>query len=100
MDDFRNTTFVLSDEEGNEIEVEIIDTLEHEGKIYVAMMEAPEDPEAYLEEEGEFFIFELIEDEQGSGFVPVEDDALLDTLGQKFEALFEEYDDEDEDDED
>ena len=41
MDDFRNTTFVLSDEEGNEIEVEIIDTLEHEGKIYVAMMEAP-----------------------------------------------------------
>ncbi len=92
-----NTTIVLEDEMGNEIEVEVIDTLEHEGKVYVAMMEAITDPEALLEADNEYYIFELTEDEEGPGFAPIEDDALLDTLAEKFEALFDSYDDADED---
>lgn len=95
MDD--NTTIVLEDEQGNEIEVEIIDTLEHEGKVYVAMMEAITDPEQLLEADNEYYIFELVDDEEGQGFAPVEDDALLDVLADKFESLFDSYDDEDED---
>ena len=94
MDD--NTTIVLEDEQGNEIEVEIIDTLEYEGKVYVAMMEAITDPEQLLEADNEYYIFELSEDEEGPGFAPIEDDDLLNTLGEKFEALFASYDDEDE----
>lgn len=89
-----NTTIVLEDEQGNEIEVEIIDTLEHEGKVYVAMMEAVTDPAQLLEADDEYYIFELTEDEEGPGFAPVEDDALLDALAEKFEALFDSYEDE------
>lgn len=89
-----NTTIVLEDEQGNEIEVEIIDTLEHEGKIYVAMMEAITDPEQLLEADNEYYIFELVDDEEGQGFAPVEDEALLDALAEKFEALFDSYDEE------
>lgn len=89
-----NTTIVLEDEQGNEIEVEIIDTLEHEGKVYVAMMEAITDPQQLLEADDEYYIFELTEDEEGPGFAPVEDDALLDTLAEKFEALFDAYEEE------
>lgn len=89
-----NTTIVLEDEQGNEIEVEIIDTLEHEGKIYVAMMEAITDPQQLLEADNEYYIFELVDDEEGQGFAPVEDEALLDTLAEKFEALFDSYDEE------
>ena len=89
-----NAVIVLDDEMGNEIEVEIIDTLEHDGKIYVAMMEAINDPEQLLEADNEYYIFELIDDEEGQGFAPVEDDALLDVLAEKFEALFDSYDEE------
>ena len=89
-----NTTIVLEDEQGNEIEVEIIDTLEHEGKIYVAMMEAITDPEQLLEADNEYYIFELVDDKEGQGFAPVEDEALLDALAEKFEALFDSYDEE------
>ena len=92
MDDF--ATIVLEDEEGNEIEVEIIDTLEHEGKVYVAMVEVIDDPQALLDSADEYYIFELIDDEEGQGFAPIEDDDLLDTLSQKFEELFDSYDDE------
>lgn len=88
------TTIVLEDEQGNEIEVEIIDTLEHEDKIYVAMMEAITDPEQLLEADNEYYIFELVDDEEGQGFAPVEDEALLDVLAEKFEALFDSYDEE------
>jgi len=90
-----NTTIVLEDEQGNEIEVEIIDTIEHEGKVYVAMMEVLQEPEELLDADNEYYIFELTEDEEGPGFAPIEDEALLDTLGEKFEALFDSYDDED-----
>lgn len=92
-----NTTIVLEDEQGNEIEVEIIDTIEHEGKVYVAMMEAIKDPEQLLEADDEYYIFELTEDEEGPGFAPIEDEALLDTLAAKFEELFDSYDDEEDD---
>ena len=88
------TTIVLEYEQGNEIEVEIIDTLEHEDKIYVAMMEAITDPEQLLEADNEYYIFELVDDEEGQGFAPVEDEALLDVLAEKFEALFDSYDEE------
>ncbi len=97
MDD--NTTLVLEDEDGNEIEVEIIDTLEHEGKIYVAMMEAITDPEQLLDTDSEYYIFELVDGEGAQGFAPVEDEGLLDVLAEKFEAIFDSYDDDDEEDE-
>lgn len=92
MDDF--ASIILEDEEGNEIEVEIIDTLEHEGKVYVAMVEVVNDPQELLDSSDEYYIFELIDDEEGQGFAPIDDEALLDTLSQKFEELFDSYDEE------
>lgn len=93
MADFENTAIVLSDDEGNEFEVEIIETIEYDGKVYVAMVEIFDNPEDMLSDDGEFFIFEIIEDEEGIGFSPVEDEELLNTLGDKFEEIFNSYDD-------
>ena len=87
-----NASIILEDEEGNEIEVEIIDTLEHEGKVYVAMVEVINDPQELLDSSDEYYIFELVDDEEGQGFAPVEDEDLLDTLAEKFEELFDSYD--------
>ena len=58
------------------------------------MMEAITDPEQLLEADNEYYIFELVDDEEGQGFAPVEDEALLDVLAEKFEALFDSYDEE------
>ena len=96
MENYENAAIVLSDEDGNEFEVEIIEALEHEGKAYVAMVEVFDNPEDMIGDDGEFFIFEIVEDEQGVGFSPVEDEDLLNTLGDKFEEIFNSYDECDE----
>lgn len=87
--------FVLTDEEGNEISVEILNMIDYEGKTYVAMTEVFENPEEMLDSECEFFVFEVVNDEEGMGFQSVEDEDLLDTLAAQFEEMLNSEEDED-----
>ena len=64
----------LTDEDGNEVEFEIIDSIEYEGKEYLILM--PLD-----EESNEIVILEIQPvDEENENYVAVEDEAILDTV--------------------
>lgn len=86
----------LTDEDGNAVQFEHLATLEHEGKKYLALMplEAAADEETD-EEEGEVLLLEIAQDENGEDvYVSLEDEALAETVFQKFLALMEEEDEE------
>ena len=78
----------LTDEDGNAVQFEHLATLEHEGKKYLALMPLEAD-----EEEGEVLLLEIAQDENGEDvYVSLEDEALAETVFQKFLALMEEED--------
>ena len=88
----------LLDDEGNEYEFEIIEDLEYDDRHFYALAPLFEIPD---EEDSEsvYMIFEDIIDENDEPqLAEIDDEELLDTLGElfekKFEAAFEEYDDE------
>lgn len=82
----------LIDEQGNEIQLEIILTLEAEGKEYAILMPL-EDNEAE-----EALIFRIDTDEEGDILTPLEDDEEYENVVAVYNTLMEEeglnYDDE------
>jgi len=70
---------VLTDEDGNELECEYLDSITYQNKEYAILYPLDQD-----EDEGEVIIMEVLDDDEGEEFHPVEDEAILD-------AVFEEY---------
>lgn len=92
---------VLEDDAGNEIKMEVIDYLHYEKKEYALLAMIPEE-ELGEGEQREACIMEVVPvDDEMEEFVPVEDDALVETLFDIFtNSDFDEvFDDEDEDEE-
>ena len=87
----------LTDDDGQEFEFEILDTLEHNGETYYALYPLFEMQEE--DEEGYFILKEEI-DADGEGYLAeIDDDALLEELGTLFDEHFNEMDfDEEEED--
>lgn len=81
---------ILEDDEGNEIEFEVLDVFEYEEKEYIVLF--PVEDEA--EDEGEVVILQLIAHEDTDEFVQLESEELLDKLfevfKERYEASFEE----------
>lgn len=92
---------VLTDEEGNEVEVEIVNYFYYNGDEYAVLAEVGQDcncpsPEECTCEPTEIFFMQVVEiegDEENVEFVPVEDEELADTL---FEIISSEMDEVDE----
>ena len=74
-DEFGPSFITLTDEDGNDIELEYVDALEHEGQTYMAFFPAVEDEadeellstlddEAELEKIYELFMEQLLSDEE------------------------------------
>ena len=98
--DEETVVITLTDEDGQDIDAEIMAALEIEefGKEYVAVMsqQATEDLA-----EGEALILEYSEDAEGNPqFAPVEDEDEFEVVAQAFNQLFEDPDEFLEDDED
>jgi uncharacterized protein YrzB (UPF0473 family) len=75
-----NETFLLTDDEGNELECEYLDSIDYQGKEYVILYPLDQDAD-----EGEVIIMEVVAiDEENEEFLTVDDEDLLD-------AIFEEY---------
>lgn len=74
----------LIDEQGNEIQFEIILTLEAEGKEYAILMPVED------EEAEEALIFRIDADEEGEILVPLESDDEYETVVAVYNALMEE----------
>ena len=86
----------LVDEDGQEHEFEIIDTVEDAGSEYVALVPVVEDPDDPLQDSGELIILKVVEEDGEEVLEAVEDDAEFDRVGQLFkERLKEAFDFED-----
>jgi len=87
IDDFdeEGSILVLSDEDGNEYNYEVIDAFEFEGKEYVVLL-------AYEITEEEVEIFELSTDENGEDQISqIEDEELLNRVFAEFQRREEEF---------
>lgn len=91
-EDFGNDIITVSDEDGNDLALEHLDTIEQDGKVYMAFLPADID-----EDSEDYGIVILAVD--GEDLVSIEDIDLLESLYDTFmERLFEDEDfDEDED---
>lgn len=86
----------LVDDEGQEHEFEVLDTLETDEGVFMALVPTRQNPEKVAEEAETYYIFEVIEEDGEEQLQEVEDDELLDRLADTFEARFNEayYDEE------
>lgn len=91
--EYGNDFVVLTDEDGREIEFEVLGSVECEGMTYVGLVEQFEDPQAQLESDGRMVVLKAIEDDNGEELlVTIDDEELAKVLPAFEEALGEEYD--------
>ncbi len=88
-DAFGNDYVVLTDEDGNEVEFQHIDTVEVDGETYMAFIPA----ELAVEEEAEVVILKVVEEDGEEILATVEDDAeadkVYDIVMERIEDMYE-----------
>ena len=88
-DDFGNNYVVLTDEEGNEVEFQHIDTVDVDGETYMAFIPA----DLAVEDEAEVVILKVIEEDGEEILATVEDeseaDRIFDIVMERVEDMFE-----------
>lgn len=88
-EDFGNNYVVLTDEDGNEVEFEHIDTVEVDGETYMAFIPA----ELAVDEEAEVVILKVVEEDGEEVLVSVEDDdeadRVFDIVMDRVEDMYE-----------
>lgn len=96
--EYETDLITLVDDEGQEHEFEILDTLETDEGVFMALVPTRQNPEEVAEEAETYYIFEVVEEDGEEQLQEVEDDELLDRLAETFEARFNEayYDEEEE----
>lgn len=89
--EFENNVLTFQDEDGNDVELEIIDAFEISETQYVALVPVEEPAE---EQEEEVFIMRIEEDENGEDIlIQVTDDEELETAFETFkERMSDEFD--------
>ena len=86
----------LIDEDNVEHNFEILDTIENEKGVFYALYPIFDSAEETVDDSGEYYIMEVIEEDGEEQLAEVEDEALLDELSAVFEKHFEELFDDDE----
>ena len=86
MDENTMDTIILTDEDGNEIEFEIIGQHEKNGQTYFAMIPADESEQS--EDVLEYVILKIAEEDGEEVLVTVDDDDELDDIADYFDDLF------------
>ena len=89
MDQYSSDYLTISDENGVEYELEVLNTLEYNGSVYLAVILAAEDPEA---EQWDVSILKSVEEAGGESVLLAIDDPqeLQDVYGRMMESLYEE----------
>ncbi len=77
----------LVDDEGNQMEFEVLDAIETDDGRYIALLPIPE---AGSESDGEYFILQVVSGDGQDELIEVEDSELMETLADIFEGRFEE----------
>ena len=95
-EEFGPDFITVTDEDGNDFELEHLDTLEYNNEVYMAFFPAvsedaqegePADIDLDDEEYG-LIIMKVVEEDGEEQLQEVEDDALLDQLAEIFESRF------------
>ena len=89
MADFGNDFYVLEDEQGNEVEYEMIDALEMDDKKYVALLPAIQEDDDVLEEDYQIVILRL--DEEEEFLYTIDDEEEFNKVWAAFEERLSEY---------
>jgi|GluameStandDraft_1065615.scaffolds.fasta_scaffold29087_4 uncharacterized protein YrzB (UPF0473 family) len=88
-EEFGNDYVVLTDEEGNEVEFQHIDTVDVDGETYMAFIPA----DLAVEDEAEVVILKVIEEDGEEILATVEDeseaDRIFDIVMERVEDMFE-----------
>ena len=82
MDENEESTFVLTDEEGNEYPFTLLDFVDYEDNMYVVLAPADSDPES--EEDLELVVMQVIMTDEGPSFEMFDDDELAEAVLDKF----------------
>ena len=85
---FENEYFTLTDEDGNEIEFEMIGECEKDGERYFAMIPVEDESKAKDSDICEYIILKLAEEDGEEVLVTVDDDDELDDIADYFDDLF------------
>lgn len=94
-DEFGSNFVSISDEEGNEYELEHLDTIEYGDDLYMAFL--PTEPDENGNQPTEMIILKVVEENGEEFFETIDDEDLLDKV---YEAFMEQlFDDDAEDDE-
>jgi hypothetical protein len=95
-EDFGEDFIVVTDEDGNEYELRLLDELELDGETYAAFATA----ETADEDEVEVVVFKVVEEDGEELYEAIEDEAELERVYTLFMERLEDGEDYDEDDED
>ena len=88
-EDYGNDFIVLTDEDGNEVELEHLSTLEYEAETYMAFVEANPDPETILDpDSAELIILKVIDENGEDMLVTLDDDDEFDDVADIFDDMF------------
>lgn len=91
----------LMDEDGQEHEFEMVDTLDRDGERYVALVAAYDDPDEQLQDDGELVVLKVVTEGEEEFLEAIEDEVEFDEIAAIFmERLEDEFDfteDEDQD---
>lgn len=83
---------VFTDEEGNEIELDVVRYFEHKGQEYAILMDFSaschddDDCDDCCECDAEMYVFKVVEDGEFEEFIPVEED-MFDEIMDVIESL-------------
>ena len=95
--EYGNDYIVLTDEDGQELEFEVLGSVECDGMTYVGLIEQFDDPAAQLESDGQLVVLKAIEDDNGEDvYVTIDNEELAKVLPVLEEALGEIYELDDE----
>lgn len=96
--EYKPDLITLIDEDNVEHTFEILDTIEDDRGVFYALYPIFDDANEALNDSGEYYIMEVVEEDGEERLAEVEDEALLDELAAVFEAHFDELFDEEEED--
>jgi len=86
-DNYGNDYLTLTDDEGNEFELEHLDTIELNNQIYMAFLPADMDED---DEDFGLVILKVVEEENEDFLVSIDDENELNTVFERFSQLFSE----------
>ena len=91
MADYGNDIIALTDEEGRELQFEIVAEVEVDGETYLGLIEIFDDPQQMIESDGRLVIMKSVEDNSGETIlVTLDSNEELTRVVKEMEKVLEE----------